>query len=157
MSQKKRKRWVMWVEKAKSPLAPEIHRLLPPLILELALTEDVTGPFCAQVVRDEYIARLSSRLREPVVQELHKVGIAVSDGQLAEICRLAASEAFVVRGLNEARLEGEISLGDLRHLPLYRTYRNYFEPTPDMVARAFGIAISAAAAVEADRCDAGKN
>ncbi len=154
---KKDKRWVMWVEKGKTTLAPEVYRLLPPLILDLALIEDVTGPSCAHVVRDEYIARLSVRFRKPVAQELCEAGIVVSEAQLAEICRLAASEAFVIRGLSEARLNGEISLGDFRHLPFYPTYQSYFEQTPDIVAKAFGIAISAAAALEADRREADKN
>ena len=154
---KKNKRWVMWMEKGKPTLAPEIYQLLPPLILDLALKEDVTGPSCAKVVRDEYIPQLSSCLREHVAQELHKAGITVSEAQLAEICRLAASETFVIRGLNEARAEGEISLGDFRRLPFYRTYQNYFEETPEIVAKAFDIAITAAAAIEAGRRDPNKS
>jgi hypothetical protein len=154
---KKQKRWVMWVEKGKTALPPEIYQLLPPLILELALTEDVTGPSCTRVARDEYIAHLSSRLREPVAQRLRKKDIVVSEAQLAEACRLAASETFVIRGLSEARLAGEISLADFRHLPFYDTYRSYFEQTPDIVAKAFEISISAAEALGGARRDAGKN
>jgi hypothetical protein len=144
MSHGKPKRYEMWLE-GNDPFPPEISRLLPKVILELALVEDVTGPWASEVMRDEYIAGLAPRLRGPIARELRQAGIAVSEGELARICNVSASETFVIRRLNEARLEGEVLVEDFIHLPFYRTYQNYFEQSPDIVAKAFGIAIQAAA------------
>jgi hypothetical protein len=156
MSQQKLKRYEMWIE-GKSPLTPEISRHLPKLILEVALIEDVTGPLCSGVVREEYVAKLAPRLRESVARELQKAGIAVSDEELARICRISASETFVIRRLNEARLEGEILVKDFKDLPFYATYRDYFEQSPDIVAKAIGITINAAVFDRSARRDTDKN
>jgi len=88
MSHGKAQRYELWIE-GKSPLAPEISQLLPKLILELALVEDVTGPWCSDVARDEYIAGLALRLREPVARELRVAGIAVSEEELTNNIRAA--------------------------------------------------------------------
>ena len=156
MSHGKPKRYEMWME-GKDPFPPEISTLLPRIILELALTEDVTGPWASEVVGDKYIAELAPRLREPVARALSEAGIAVSEEKLARICQVSASETFVIRRLNEARIEGEVLVRDFRHLPLYRTYQDYFEQSPEVVAKAFGIAINAAASDCAARRDNEKN
>lgn len=156
MSHGKPNRYEMWME-GKDPFSPEISRLLPKLILELALVEDVTGPWASAVVGDEYIAQLAPRLREPVARALRAAAIAVSEAELARICQVSASETFVIRRLNEGRLEGEVSVQDFCQLPLYRTYREYFEQSPEIVAKAFGLAINAAASDLAARRDADKN
>jgi hypothetical protein len=156
MSSLKPKRYKMWVEEQKNPLPPEILRLLPKLVLELALLEDVTGQWASEVEGDGYIAELASRLREPVARELLAAGIAVTQEELTRICHLSASETFIIRRLNEARIDGEVLVEDFNHLPLYRTYRDYFEQSSDVVAKAFGIAINAAFD-RATRRDANKN
>jgi hypothetical protein len=146
----------MWIE-GPSPLAPEISKLLPQLILDLALVEDVTGPWCSQVARDEYMAGLALRLREPVVRSLREAGIAVSEEELAKICGIAASETFVIRRLNEAQIEGEVLVADFRHLPFYLTYQGYFEQSPEIVARALQIALQSAAQDRVTRPDTHRN
>jgi hypothetical protein len=156
MSHRKLERYELWIED-ESPLAPETSRLLPKLILELALVEDVTGPWCSEVARDEYLAALARRLSEPIARELREAGISASEAEQARICLVAASETFVIRRLLEARLEGEILVEDFSHLPFYRTYQDYFEQTPAIVAKAFDIAINAAASDCAHRRDADKN
>jgi hypothetical protein len=156
MSHGKPKRYETWME-GKSPFAPEISRLLPRLILELALLDDVTGPSASEVARDEYVAELARRLREPVTRELLRAGISVSEEQLARICHVAASETFVIRRLNQARLEGEILAKDFNHLPFYRTYKDYFEQTPDVVLKAYGLRFNSAASDSAARRGSNKN
>ncbi len=100
---------------------------------------------------------LAARLREPVTRALSDAGIAVSEEKLGRICQVSASETFVIRRLNEARIEGEVLVQDFCHLPLYRIYREYFEQSPEIVAKAFGIAINTAASDLAARRDADKN
>src|SRR5690606_20989434 len=99
---KKSKGWAMWVEKTSNALVnnPEIYRLLPPLILDLAVREDMTGPLCRGVVRNDYLNRLVDRLREPVARAIRDAGVSVSTERLTEICQCAAGETFVIRTLN---------------------------------------------------------
>lgn len=156
MSHGKLKRYAMWTER-KNPVPPEISRILSKLILELALVEDVTGPRASEVKRDQYIAKLAPRLRDSVARELHQAGITVSEEELVRFCRVSASETFVIRTLCEARLEGEVKVQDFSHLPLYRTYQDYFEQSPDIVAKAFAIAINGATSNWATRRDTDKN
>jgi hypothetical protein len=156
MSHQKPKRYEMWME-GENPCPPEISRLLPKLILELALREDMTGPCASGVVQDKYISELTSRLKEPVTRELREAGIEVSSEELAKISQVSASETFVIRRLNEARLEGEVKVQDFNHLPFYRTYQDYFEQSPEIVAKAFGIVVNAVVSDSAARRDPNKN
>jgi hypothetical protein len=57
-----------------------------------------------------------------------------------ELARRAASEAYVVRGFNEAWLRGEITEKDLRKFPLYSNYREYYERSLRVLALAWDIA-----------------
>lgn len=117
----------MWVEcNGQSAITPEIHQLLRPLILQLALAEDLTGPRCLEVGRDEYLTHVATHLREPVGRAFREAGIAIGDDKRDEICRALAGEVFVIRGLKEARQRGEISIKDIRHLPFYPIYKDYF-------------------------------
>lgn len=128
MSKKKHKRYVMWVEKdGPTAITPEIHRLLQPLILQLALAEDLTGPRCLEVERDEYLAHVATQLREPVGRSFREAGVAIDGDKRDEICRAVAGEMFVIRGLKEAQQRGEISVKDIRHLPFYPVYKEYFD------------------------------
>lgn len=138
---KKSKGWAMWVEKTSNALVnnPEIYRLLPPLILDLAVREDMTGPLCRGVVRNDYLNRLVDRLREPVARAIRDAGVSVSTERLTEICQCAAGETFVIRTLNEARFDGEISIKDLQDLPFFATYRNYFEMSSDIITKSLEI------------------
>lgn len=135
------------------PFTGEFQRVLPPIILELALIEDVTGPFCDEVKKEQYIAQLAVKLREPISQALRAGGFGEELQRLDEICRVSASETLVIRALNECYLDGELALKDIKQLPFYHTYKDYFEQTAEIVARTFAIAIAAAAAVQASPLD----
>jgi len=143
MSKKKARRYQIWVEEGGSPISPEIRKLLPTAILDFVLVEDLTGPACLHVERGEYVKQLAERLREPLLKLTGDAGITVTEEQMAEVCRLAASEAFVIRGLNEARIVGEIPIEQIRELPFYNLYKEYFEQTPEIMERALELAFAA--------------
>jgi len=143
MSKRKARRYRIWLDEGGSPILPEIRKLLPKPILELVLLEDLTGPPFLHAERGEYNKHLAERLREPLLKLTRDAGITVSDEQMAEVCRLAASEAFVIRGLNEARIVGEIPIEQIRELPFYALYKDYFEQTPEIMERALNLALAA--------------
>jgi len=143
MSKNKARRYRIWLEEGGSPILPEIRKLLPKPILDLVLLEDLIGPSCLRAKRGEYDKHLAERLREPLLKLTRDAGITVTDEQMAEVCRLAASEAFVIRGLNEARIVGEIPIEQIRELPFYTLYKDYFEQTPEIMERALYLALAA--------------
>ena len=143
MSKNKARRYHIWIEEGGSPISPEIRKLLPKPILDFVLLEDLTGPLCLHVKREEYVEESAERLRDPLLQSLRDGGITATDDQMKEVCRRAASEAFIVRGLNEARIVGEISIEQIRELPFYALYKDYFEQTPETMKRALNLAFAA--------------
>jgi len=149
-------KYKLWVEPSGKPVDPVIvavGKLLPKIILEFAILEDVTGPSCGRVIRDQYQTELASRLRDPITQAIQASGLVVTEEQMKQICLGAAGETFVVRGLNEARLIGEISLRDIKQIELYHTYRDYFEQSPEIVIKALEVAIDAAIAPRRDEAN----
>ncbi|HEV2328651.1 MAG TPA: hypothetical protein VGY56_07690 [Verrucomicrobiae bacterium] len=134
------KRYKLWIEPPKYPVDPKIAKLLKDVILELAIFEDVTGPSCYEVERDEYVAQCATRFRDTIVEVLQKEAIAVSDEELDRICKGVAGEVFVIRALAEVRLNGEILVEDIKQVKLYQTYRGYFEASPEVEAKARQVA-----------------
>lgn len=142
-----KRRYKIWIEPSGKPVDPvvaSVGKLLPNLIIEFAILDDVTGPLCASIVGAQYQSELTGRLREPITKAIKTAALEVTEEQMNQICRGAATEIFVVRSLNEGRLIGEISLHDIKHLELYQTYRAYFEQSPEIVIKAFEVAINAA-------------
>jgi hypothetical protein len=132
------KRYKLWLEPIKNPdpVDPRITKLMERVILEFAIFEDVTGPSCYEVDGDEYVAECASRFRESILEVLQKAEIAVSDEKLDRICKGVVGEMFVIRGLDEARLNGEILLEDIKQVSLYETYKGYFERSDEVEALA---------------------
>lgn len=146
MGKAKYKLWVESDGNSADPVVIAVGKLLPKIILDFVIKEDITGPSCRRVVREQYQKELERRLREPVTKAIRFSGLVVTDDQLNKICTEAAGEAFVVRGLNEARLMGEISLRDIEKASFYRSYREYFEQSPEIIIKAFEVATDAALA-----------
>jgi hypothetical protein len=121
---------------------------LQQIILEFALLEDVTGPMCSTVDSDKYVADGARRIRETIVLALQQAEITLTEEQLTTLCQGTASEAFIIRRLLEAKITGEMCNADIKGFPLYKTYRAYFNQTPEMVARALVLALEAAEAGE---------
>jgi len=140
-----KKRVRIWVEPSNSPTDPRICELLKPLILDFAMIEDVENPlhpgFSGDALQEDY----TRRLREPIVTILKTMGIVVSEKELNSICGNTGGEVMVVRALRTAIEIGEITLGDIKHLDLYRTYQGYFEKTADYLDRAAEVAATIAA------------
>jgi hypothetical protein len=149
MPKPRRPRYRIWIEPgAGKPIAPEIHPQLQKIILEFALLEDVTGPMCSLVDGDKYVAEGARRLRESIVLALQGAGITLPEEQLTVLCRVTASEAFIIRRLLEAKITGEMCKQDIKANPLYKTYKAYFDQAPEMAIRAFSLALQAAATGE---------
>jgi hypothetical protein len=129
-------------------ISRKTHKWLQQRILVYAVKEDVNGPFSPEVNRDVQIANSAPEFRKAILEGIQAKEIFVPLDDVDELARRAASEAYVVRGFNEAWLSGEITKKDLRKFPLYSSYREYFERSPRVWALALDIAGIAAEQME---------
>lgn len=140
----KKKKYKIWVEPTDNKVDPRVPQLLRPVVLDHALLDNITHPSVGEMSHDAYVKDLAARLSDPVASVLRGAGIQVSEKELQGVCRGTAGEVLVIRGLLEAIMIGEICLEDIKHLPFFKNYENYFRQTPDIVSRALYLAISVA-------------
>ncbi len=105
MSHGKPERYEMWMG-GKAPSKPEISKLLPKLILELALVEAVIGPWASEVLGSEYIAQFGAALARTRGPGSTEAAIPVSEGlgsgRLPQITGLGTKLAIPERGTGSA-------------------------------------------------------
>ncbi len=109
-------------------------------ILVYAVKEDVDGPFNPEVASDVQIANGAPEFRKAILEGIQAKEISIPLDDVDELARRAASEAYVVRGFNEAWLRGEITEKELRRFPLYSNYCEYYERSLRVLALAWDIA-----------------
>lgn len=129
-------------------ISPELRTWLEQRILVFAVKEDVNGPFDPEANGDVYIANSAAEFREAILEGIKAKEIFIPLEDVDELARRAASEAYVVRGFNEAWLRGEITEKDLRKIPLYSSYCEYFGRSLRVLALAWDIAGLAAEHME---------
>jgi hypothetical protein len=129
-------------------ISRETRKWLEQRILVFVVKEDVNGPFNPEVNGDVYIANSAPEFREAILEGIRAKEIFIRLEDVDELARRAASEAYVVRGFNEAWLRGEITEKDLRKFPLYSSYCEYYERSLRVLALAWDIAGIAAEHME---------
>ena len=117
-------------------ISRKTRKWLEQRILVFAVKEDVNGPFTPEINGDGYITNSAPEFRQAILEGIKAKEIFIPLEDVDELARRAASEAYVIRGFNEAWLRGEITEKDLRKFPLYATYREYFERSPRVWALA---------------------
>jgi hypothetical protein len=121
-------------------ISKRTRKWLQQRILVYAVKEDVDGPFNPEVASDVQIAKAAPEFRKAILEGIQAKEISIPQDDVDELARRAASEAYVVRGFNEAWLRGEITEKDLRKFPLYSNYREYYERSLRVLALAWDIA-----------------
>jgi hypothetical protein len=97
-------------------------------IVAFALVEDLCGIPCpdGKIAVDNYIAKSAPRIREAIVHGLQKSEIDIHLDYISDLSKRSASEALIIRSFKEARARGLVSQKELRNMPLYRAYKEYF-------------------------------
>jgi hypothetical protein len=111
----------------------EIKQWLAVRILGLLMAQDMEGRPSAAVTKDQYIQESAGRIRSHVIQAIRIGDISIRQEQIDELCKLAATEAYAVRSLKEARASGRISKRKMRRLPLYRRYQDFLDDSPKLL------------------------
>jgi hypothetical protein len=135
------------------PLAQPDHPTHPPSphtrawmelhALGLALADDAGGAPFGSVPRDDYITDSALRIREKARRALTSGDLIVPAEDIDKICWVVACEAYLLRSLTAAKQAGELTDEDIRKMPIYGPYKDYFEIGSNLV----GMATSIAAAV----------
>jgi hypothetical protein len=120
------------------PLSPRTEKYIQAQMLAFALLDDVLGPPCphSQNAIDEYIAKAAIRIRESIVRGIHASAVDVPADYVDELANRCGSEVFVIRCCKDARKNGILTRKELRQMPLYPTYKNYFNDHPSMTEAA---------------------
>lgn len=119
-------------------LSPRTEKYIQAQMLAFALLDDVQGPPCphSQTVIDDYIAKTAIRIRESIVRGIHASAVDVPAEYIDELANRCGSEVFVIRCCKDARTNGLLTRKELRQMPLYPTYKNYFNNDPSMTESA---------------------
>lgn len=140
----KKRKYKIWTE-PNEKVDPRTAELLRPVVLDHAILDNITCPSVGEVPADVYVRDLAVRLHDPIWHILKSAGTGASEPQLQEICRGAAGEVLVIRGLLELLMDEEIHLQEIQHLPFFKAYEDYFKQTPEIVSRTLYLALSVAA------------
>ena len=129
-------------------ISRKTQKWLEQRILVFVVREDANGPFTPEINGDVYITNSAPEFRQTILERIQAKAISVPLEDVDELARRAASEAYVVRGFNEAWLSGEITEKDLKKFPFDCNYREYFERSPRVWALALDIAFNAGEPIE---------
>lgn len=122
------------------PPSPETRAWMELQALGLALAHDTSGPPFGSVPRDDYITDSALRIRERARRAIAIGDLNVPAADVDKICWIVAGEAYLLRSLKAAKETGQLSDQDIRKMPIYVPYKNYFEIGSDLVQMASSIA-----------------
>jgi hypothetical protein len=125
------------------PLSRETRAWLELQALGLACADDAYGAPFGTVPRDDYITDSTLRIRERARRAIHIGDLNVHPEDVDKICWVAACEAYLLRSLKASKQAGEISDQDIRKMPIYEPYKDYFEKGSGLAALATSIATAA--------------
>jgi hypothetical protein len=109
----------------------------------LASADDAWGPVFGSVPQDDYITDSALRIRRRARRAVAIGDLQVLPEDLDQVCWVAAGEAFLLRSLKAARQNGELSDQEIRQMPIYGPYKEYFQESSNLVGLAAKIAAAA--------------
>ena len=124
----------------KYPLSTETRAWMDVRALGLALADDTGGPAVGNIAKEDYITDSALRVRKQVRHAISIGDLVVPPMDVDHICWTVACEAYLLRSLKAAKQAGELTLEDIKKMPIYVAYRDYFEIGADLVAGAMRIA-----------------
>jgi hypothetical protein len=125
------------------PISPPTRAWMELQAFALACADDAWGPAFGSVPMDDYITDSAIRIRENARRAIHIGELHVHPEDVDKICWVAAGEAFLLRDLKTAKDAGKLTDEDIRKMPIYGPYKDYFEIGSDLVNMAASIAAAA--------------
>lgn len=108
--------------------------------LGLACADDAWGAPFGAVPQEVYVPDSALRIRENARRALRIGDLHVPPEDVDKICWVAACEAYLLRSLKAAKQSGELTDAQIRKMPIYAPYKDYFEIGSDLAAATEAIA-----------------
>jgi hypothetical protein len=122
------------------PVSPETRAWMELHALGLALADDAWGAPFGSVARDDYITNSALRIRQKARRAIAIGDLNVPAQDIDQICWVVACEAYLLRSLSAAKQAGELTEEDIKRMPIYSPYKDYFETGSGLITTATSIA-----------------
>ncbi len=121
------------------PPSPAARAWMELQALGLALADDTAGAPVGSVPREDYITDSALRIRDKARRATGIGDLSVPAEDVDKICWVVACEAYLLRTLQAQKQAGELSEEEIKRMPIYGPYKDYFEVASDLVTMAMNI------------------
>lgn len=111
--------------------------------LGLACVDDAWGAPFGTVPQEDYVTDSTLRIRRNARRAIRSGQLQVPAEDIDNICWVAACEAYLLRSLRAAMDSGELSYQEIKRMPIFGAYHEYFEKGAALIATAEGLAAAA--------------
>ncbi|HZR20048.1 MAG TPA: hypothetical protein VFE51_22380 [Verrucomicrobiae bacterium] len=125
------------------PLSKQTREWLELQVFALACADDAWGGPVGKIRVDVYMTDSALRIRSNARRAMEIGDLHLPQEDVDKMCWVAAGEAFLLRKLKASRAAGETSDQEIRRMPIYGPYKEYFEHGSDFVAMTKRIAAAA--------------
>jgi len=121
------------------PPSPATRAWMELQALGLALADDAAGAPVGSLPRDDYITDAALRICKKARRAIGIGDLAVPAEDVDKICWVVACEAYLLRTLQTQKQAGELSEEDIKRMPIYGPYKDYFKMGSELVSMAMNI------------------
>jgi hypothetical protein len=121
------------------PVSSQVRSWMELHALGLALADDTGGPVFGTVSKEDYITNSALRIRAKARRAVRGGDLSVPTEDLDKICWVVAGEAYLLRSLQAQKQAGQLTKADIKRMPIYGPYKDYFEMGSDLVSMAMNI------------------
>ncbi|HZR18722.1 MAG TPA: hypothetical protein VFE51_15630 [Verrucomicrobiae bacterium] len=132
----------------KHPVSKATRGWIEVQVLGLACADDAWGARFGTVAKDVYITDCTLRLRKNARHAIRIGDLNAPAEDLDKICWVAACEAYLLRSLKAAKDAGKLTEQQIRAMPIYGPYHEYFEIGSQLAAMAQNVAGSAGVSIQ---------
>lgn len=125
------------------PVSKETRQWMEFQALGLACADDAWGAPFGTVPQEDYVTDSTLRIRRNARRAIGMGELHVNADDIDNICWVAACEAYLLRSLRAAMESGELSFGEVKRMPIYGPYHEYFENESGLIGMAEHLAAAA--------------
>lgn len=124
----------------KYPVSKATREWMEIQAMGLACADDAWGAPFGTVPQEAYVTDSALRIRRDARRAIRSGELQVPADDVDNICWVAACEGYLLRSLRAAMDSGKLSYLDVKRMPIYGPYHEYFEKGPGLIAMAEGLA-----------------
>ena len=112
---------------------PEIEKWFRRHVLAVVMAEDYLDPHWEKRCDEAYVQALARKLKSTLPQSTLELEFAIPTKDVEEVSIATAREVVEIRKLIRTILESEAPLDELKANPLYQTYPEFFDRSPEVL------------------------